>query len=93
MSREQIDRKMKQDGFTETGRFAAYCCQCNALRLMPWQDPPCHVYAEERGDDEARNQISGYEQALSLLQQMLDLGISRWHPDPVAAIEAKKKAA
>jgi hypothetical protein len=26
-----------------------------------------------------------------LLKEMLDLGISKWHPDPVAEIEAAKK--
>jgi hypothetical protein len=90
--RQQIDLKRKEDGFEETGRFAAYCCQCNALKLKLLEDPPCHVYEEER--DDPRNQFTGYEQAIKILREMLDLGISRWHPDPLAAIEeAKKKAA
>ena len=35
--------------------------------------------------------IHGNKPALRLLQEMLDLGISRWHPDPLAAIEAAKR--
>ena len=32
--------------------------------------------------------ISGHRAAAELLRRMLALGISRWHPDPLAAIEA-----
>jgi hypothetical protein len=92
---EQIDEKLKEGGLWEAGTFAAYCRQCDVLHLMPWQDPPCHIDLDEEHDegDAARDQISGYEQAAKLLREMLALGVSRWHPDPLAAIEAAKKAA
>jgi hypothetical protein len=53
--------------------------------LKPWQPPPCRVRA---GDLEAPpSDVFGCREAAELLQRMLALGISRWHPDPLKAIE------
>ena len=55
-----------------------------SLHLEPWSLPPCHGDSEHHRDPAARK----------LLEQMLTLGVSRWHPDPMAAIdEAKEKDA
>jgi hypothetical protein len=43
--------------------------------------PPCCVA------DENEPRI-GEESAAKLLRRMLKAGISRWHPDPVAVLEA-----
>ena len=64
--------------WAEVAQFAAYCAQFIALRLRPWERPPCHSSGE--GDDAAA----------VLLRRMLKAGISRWHPDPMAALEAAK---
>jgi hypothetical protein len=77
---EQIDAKLADEPWEEVAEFAAYCCQTNNLRLKPWQTPPCHV-----GGDDVQ------PEAVRLLEQMRELGISRWHPDPLAAIEAAKQ--
>ena len=46
--------------------------------------PPC------RGDSEHHPDAA----AKKMLEQMLAAGVSRWHPDPLAAIEeAKQKGA
>ena len=67
----------------EVAERAAYSCQIRALALLPWQQPPC------RGD--------GYHkqpEAAALLARMLRAGVSRFEPDPAAALakaEAKHK--
>ena len=64
----------------EVAEFAAYSCQMDALHLKPWQFPPCWV---EPGDRKHRK-------AAKLLREMQSLGVSRFHPDPLAAIEEAK---
>jgi hypothetical protein len=75
-------------------RFAAYGCQMRSLRLAPWQYPPCLINAADidqllaGGDD-----LHGKRTAAQLLRRMLDLGISQYHPDPMAALDAAKRSA
>ena len=79
---QQIDAKLKDEPWAEVAEFAAYVCQGRSLHLAPWKSPPCWADADDS------------DPAAKLLRQMLDLGVSRWHPDPMAAIEeAKRKAA
>jgi hypothetical protein len=40
-SREQIERKLTEQGLEEAGQTAAYHCQDTALKLKPWMTPPC----------------------------------------------------
>jgi hypothetical protein len=71
-----------------SGKFAAYSQQWQSLNLLPWQAPPAHT---EIGRDV--DEYGGRLPEVTLLQKMLMLGISRYHPDPVAAIaEAAKEA-
>ena len=80
----QIDAMLREDGWEEAATFAAYHCQNDSLNLLPWESPPCWGDSVHHPDPAARK----------LLEQMLSLGISRWHPDPMAAIaEAKQKGA
>jgi hypothetical protein len=39
-SAEQIEHKLKHEGFKAAGHFAAYAVQCASLRLKPWEAPP-----------------------------------------------------
>lgn len=81
--RAQIDDKLAREGFEQAGQFAAYHGQVSTLRLKPWQPPP--MYADPRGvgpDDG----IMGYRAAELLLQRLLAAGLSRFEPDPVAAL-------
>ena len=67
--------------------FCASCAQSRSLRLPPWQPAPCNI-----GNIEAAladtDEVSGYRAAALLCQRMQRCGVSRWHPDPVAACEA-----
>jgi hypothetical protein len=66
---------------------ASYCShhqQFKALGLRPWQDPPCYVdldNIEPRADQHS---------AAQLLRRMISHRVSRYAPDPVAAIEATR---
>ena len=81
----QLDRMLEREDRFEVATFAAECCQERALRLKPWQPAPCRTRA---GDLEAPpGDLFGHREAAELLQRMLALGMSRWHPDPLRAIE------
>jgi hypothetical protein len=77
---KQLDEMVKDRGWLEAAEFAAYGCQIDSMRLKPWQEPPCHVA------DENEPRV-GEEAAAKLLHRILKAGISRWHPDPMAALE------
>ena len=70
----QIADKLRAEPWEDVAEFAAYCCQCEALDLKPWQDPPLN--AEIRPDPDA----------LALLVKLLGAGLSRYEPDPVTAL-------
>lgn len=81
----QVDAKLEDESSQDVAEFAAYCCQIRALHLKPWQEPPC--VADEDGPAERD------KAAQKLLREMLALGVSRYDPDPVAAIAAAKREA
>jgi hypothetical protein len=82
---EQIDDKLKDESWEDVATFAAYCARIESLKLKPWQQPPCHA---DEDDPNPRD-----PQAQALLKEMLSAGVSRYHPDPLAAIEAAKAGA
>ena len=77
----QLRSMLKDQSWIEVAEFAAYGCQNRSLHLLPWELPPCHGDSEHHPDQAARK----------LLDQMLAAGISRYHPDPMAALEAAKR--
>ena len=82
--RRQIAQKLREDGWLEAASFASYCHQVDALGLKPWQSPPC--YGECGRDPDAAD----------LLRKLLNAGLSRWEPDPraaLAAVEARPRPA
>jgi len=83
-SRALIDALIARDGLEEAGQTAAYHCQCQSLRLKPWQPPPMHAEPRTDGPDDG---TMGHCVAEQLLYRMLSLGLSRFEPDPIKAIE------
>jgi hypothetical protein len=71
--------------FEEIGRFAAYHCQRRSLRLKPWETAPCDAGPHRDSDADDSH---GYAAAAALLERMSAVGLSRYEPDPIAAIEA-----
>ena len=92
---EQIAHKLEHEPRQQVGQFAAYCCQCNTLRLKPWQPPPCSIDPSDirniiaAGYDGVRGSYAGAK----LLQKMLQNGLSEYEPDPIRALEAARKPA
>jgi hypothetical protein len=78
---KQLEEMAEERGWIEAAEFAAYNRQIATMRLRPWQEPPCFI------DDPNEPKI-GEEIAARLLRRMLKAGISRWHPDPIRALEA-----
>jgi hypothetical protein len=76
--RDQLECKVEAEGWESAARFASYSLQIDNLGLRPWMDPPC--FAEVRPDPEA----------LKILVQLLGAGLSRYEPDPVAALAAAR---
>jgi hypothetical protein len=72
----ELAELMVERGWEGAAAVAAYDCQCRALHLPPWELPPCA--AGTRGKDRAAR----------LLRRMLRRGVSRYHPNPLAALAA-----
>ncbi len=83
--REQIEEMIAEREWRDVAEFAAFSCQMNSLHLKPWQTPPCHV-------EDENEPCVGEEEAAKLLRRMLKAGVSRWHPDPLRALEEREKA-
>ena len=81
----QIEAMLEDRAWEEVASFAASCCQSRTLKPYPWQSPPCYV-AEDDGDDCEIN-----ADAVKLLRKMLAAGVSRYEPDPLAALAAAKR--
>lgn len=80
----QLTGKFEQgDGWREVAETAAYHCQCTALGLACYQEPPSSTDQTDPGED---------PKALALLRRMLAAGLSRYEPDPLASLaKARKK--
>jgi hypothetical protein len=66
--------------------------QRRALRLKPWELPPCEVDEEPDGDPTEIGLLRAWE----LRQRLIAAGLSVYEPDPIgalAAIEARQAGA
>ena len=62
----------------DVGRFAAFSRRITSLGLQPWESTV--VYADT-------------PESHALLRRLKAAGLSRYEPDPVAACEARRRAA
>lgn len=84
-------RTLREQGFLAAADYAAFHCQLHALRLRPWECPPCRTLDA----DVAVDRYGEKPKELALLARMRALTISKWYPDPLAEIarrEAEAKA-
>jgi hypothetical protein len=92
MQRTTIDALFARgDSWEDVARYAAFHMQMENLHLPPWLVPPCNVRDIARDlvrTDDDRAERTGLRAAAQLLQRMQRCGVSRWHPNPVAACEA-----
>jgi hypothetical protein len=89
--RAQIESKLATERWRQAAEFASYSCQCDALHLQPWQDPPCWVDDLVGAINAGNDDILGDYAAAKLLRQLLDRGLSRYEPDPVNALKQAKR--
>jgi hypothetical protein len=70
--------------------FAATCAQSRSLNLMPWQNVPFRANLADL--DQPLGDPSGRRESAELLKRLLDVNLSPFEPDPLAAIaEAEAK--
>jgi hypothetical protein len=82
-----IDRYLAEKPWLDAAIDASHICQTLKLSLRPWECwPPCAVEVGEA--DTPGLEHRGIAKSALLLRKMLLLGISRWDPDPIAAIAA-----
>jgi hypothetical protein len=82
---KRIDGKLASGGdWFDLATGCAFRCQTVALNLQPWQSPPMYGDVIEPRVDQP---------AFDLLRKLLSLGLSRYEPDPVRAIERAEKRA
>jgi len=67
----------------ESAERACFRVQCESLQLRPWQLPP---FVADEDDPNERDKA-----AQALLRKTLAAGISRYEPDPLAALNKKKR--
>ena len=75
----------------EVAHFCSYHRQYQALNLLPWQSPPAWIGDPDEDLSRPQHRTEGRHEAALLTKKMLALGISRYHPDPVGAIQAAQK--
>jgi hypothetical protein len=82
----------------KAAKFSARCMQGRHLKLKPWEVPPARIANPDNPDegfyhpDQPGTASDGRVQAARLLQRMLALGISKWQPDPLTAIEEAERS-
>jgi hypothetical protein len=78
--KSQIDRKLEDEPWQKVGEYCSYACQRRSLQLRPWQWPPCWVTLSDSDPEHAP--------AVALLKRLLANNLSKYEPDPVAALHA-----
>jgi hypothetical protein len=87
----QIFDMLSSRPFERVGRFAAFSCQVDALKLTPWETAPLQIRDIDAGLN-APDDTRRIGDAARLLQRLLRAGLSRYEPSPLAAlarVEAK----
>jgi hypothetical protein len=80
-----------REPWADIARHAALSCQTQAMGLKPWQVAPCEVGINEtdaRGYEHRRTR-----HASLTLERLLDAELSRWEPNPPAALARVERAA
>lgn len=71
------------DDWSERATWACYVLQYRNLNLRPWEPVPYEVDLDDDNPREA--------DARALLRRMLDLGMSRYDPNPSRALKRRTK--
>jgi hypothetical protein len=90
---DQVKAKRCDEPWQQVAQFCARCMQGVSLKLNPWEICPAKIDLDARYYGRHPPPYrDGRDEAAALLRDMLALGVSRWHPDPEAAIaEAERQ--
>ena len=84
---ETLDAQLAAgESWERIATWAAHYCQDVNLHLAPWQVSPCSLHPGYRQGEEAYQHLGG-DAAFALKQRAERCGVSKWHPDIVAACE------
>src|SRR5215510_12600845 len=82
-----LDEQVVKVGWREAAEDAARRQQYRNLRLRPWMVTPSEVNPDS--EDAIGCEHRGVARAAQLLRQLLDAELSRFEPNPLAALEAE----
>jgi len=87
----QIENMLATRTWVEAAKFAAYSLQILHLQIKPWEVVPLDVGPDDRDfpGDEMRHVGS----AARIVRRLLAAGLSKYEPDPLAALERAKGTA
>jgi hypothetical protein len=77
----QILSKLAAEPWEDVAEFAAFCAQSDSLGLQPWQSAPMYAGLSPHQPD-----------ALALMVRLVGAGLSRFEPDPIAALAQARSA-
>src|SRR5262245_25166952 len=81
---EQLTSMLEDRPWQQVAEFAATVCQRRSLKLYPWQRPPCDLDEDDESDTDAVG--------VKLLRKMLDLGVSRFHPERWRQLKPRRRS-
>jgi hypothetical protein len=76
-----VEALLQDQGEQAAGIFAVGLLQVKNLKLKAWECPPCD------SSETASNHYGARPNEVALLRKLLTLGLSRYEPDPLRAIE------
>jgi hypothetical protein len=85
--RDSVAAMLQNQSEEEVGLFASTILQLRALRLRPWEATP----AESFNVADPSDHFGARPNEVALLRRMLALGLSRYEPDPLKAIERAER--
>jgi hypothetical protein len=85
--RDQIAAMLQSQPWEQVGLFASICCQVRALHVKPHE---CAL-AETHDVAEPSEVYSYRASEVALLRKMLSLGLSKYEPDPIAALQRAER--
>jgi hypothetical protein len=71
----QVYAMLREDGWDYAAKFCSVHLQSQQLQLRPWDVPPCRL---TQPDDSEAGRV---------LSRMLDAGMSRYAPNPLAVLK------
>jgi hypothetical protein len=83
---ERVREMLRTRPRAEVGWSCAISCQEKVLRTHPWQPVPAAGYVAVTDRDDEGSLVMGRAAAAEVLRRLFAAGLSRYEPDPIAAL-------